>query len=665
MMNHFMQPFVRSVILSDNGLEKPHEEKEAPAMPYVPAKLEKSYTYRHAKNPEDPDLPGIDKVSGMTPLKGLDFPIYLNQLVNRNSDCDVLICVAMYNEGIHEFNATLKGVAKNLRYFVKYGIPLKKITCIVIVDGTSAFLKEIRKNESDGRKSTFRSIFDEDMIKEAFEVDTIETCKFDGQQELDEFAHIFVHNIEFEGVDEGYPLQLVFCIKQQNKRKLNTHLWFFGGFCEMIQPKYVVLLDVGTEPEKKALFYMIEAMETDENLAGSCGELVPEIKNVWNPIVMAQVVEYKFAHIFDKALESVMGYITVLPGAFSAYRWDTLKGKPLWQDYFKSLCHPEEMDCFHSNIYLAEDRVLCMALVSKPKHQYTLRYVRKSVARTDVPESLGSFLIQRRRWINGSWFSLIKALNSVKRINKSKHSCGRKCLLYSEMFYYYINVAIAWVMVGLFFAIFAIAVRKGFDYEGDIEYVMVGNYLLMFYLLALVTILILSLAVKSKKVEGFYRAISVIMGIFMYFILYLMIALMFDESVDTLTLYIALGIVGAFLLTIFVNHAVVSVLKGILQFLYLVPTFINIFLIYSICNIHDCTWGSRPDTLTLEENNKIEEFQHFRAKWVLFWVVCNGAIGYGLSSLDKDSDEGLIVLSIITIIEGSCCALGPSLGLFM
>jgi chitin synthase len=44
------------------------------------------------------------------------------------------------------------------------------------------------------------------------------------------------------------------------------------------------------------------------------------------------------------------------------------------------------MDAFHSNIYLAEDRVLCLSLVAKKDQDYILRYVKSSLAETDVPE---------------------------------------------------------------------------------------------------------------------------------------------------------------------------------------------------------------------------------------------------------------------------------------
>ena len=49
-----------------------------------------------------------------------------------------------------------------------------------------------------------------------------------------------------------------------------------------------------------------------------------------------QYSEYKLSHFIDKAFEACFGFISVLPGAFSLFRWDAIKGEPL-ESFFKGL----------------------------------------------------------------------------------------------------------------------------------------------------------------------------------------------------------------------------------------------------------------------------------------------------------------------------------------
>ena len=46
-------------------------------------------------------------------------------------------------------------------------------------------------------------------------------------------------------------------------------------------------------------------------------------------LLKAQYVEYKVANIFDKQMESFFGFVSVLPGAFSTFRWNCINGRPL------------------------------------------------------------------------------------------------------------------------------------------------------------------------------------------------------------------------------------------------------------------------------------------------------------------------------------------------
>ncbi len=49
--------------------------------------------------------------------------------------------------------------------------------------------------------------------------------------------------------NETERLRVFSCFKHLNGTKLSSHLWFFEGFCRFIEPKYCVLLDVGTSPD--------------------------------------------------------------------------------------------------------------------------------------------------------------------------------------------------------------------------------------------------------------------------------------------------------------------------------------------------------------------------------------------------------------------------------
>ena len=68
------------------------------------------------------------------------------------------------------------------------------------------------------------------------------------------------------------------------------------------------------------------------------------------------------SNILDKPLESVFGYITVLPGAFSAYRYialqnDSVGEGPLQKYFLGEKLHGAGAGIFTANMYLAEDRV--------------------------------------------------------------------------------------------------------------------------------------------------------------------------------------------------------------------------------------------------------------------------------------------------------------------
>lgn len=102
------------------------------------------------------------------------------------------------------------------------------------------------------------------------------------------------------------------------------------------------LVDVGTSPHRLAIYNLVEHLENRVHVGGACGEIMVDLRRIANArakakhdkrhkfslwsnwLILAQVFEYVVANIMDKAMESMFGYITVLPGAFCIYRYRAL-----------------------------------------------------------------------------------------------------------------------------------------------------------------------------------------------------------------------------------------------------------------------------------------------------------------------------------------------------
>ncbi|KAJ9644808.1 Chitin synthase, class 3 [Knufia peltigerae] len=88
-------------------------------------------------------------------------------------------------------------------------------------------------------------------------------------------------------------------------------------------------------------------------------------KEMSNPLIAAQSLEYKISNVGDRPLESgPFGYVSVLPGAFPAYRCRAIMGRPLEQ-YFHGIQTIGGKNIFKKNMFLADDRILCSELVAK------------------------------------------------------------------------------------------------------------------------------------------------------------------------------------------------------------------------------------------------------------------------------------------------------------
>lgn len=281
--------------------------------------------------------------------------------------------------------------------------------------------------------------------------------------------HLFIQNKAIiKGTRGNFsyhtPFNLVIAIKEENGGKLNSHLWALRAFAKQLNPEFFFLFDVGTKPEKTAIIRCYNEMIANPQIGGCCGEIkVSELKQT-SAVVCAQNFEYKVSTFMEKAMESVFGYITVLPGAFSGYRYEALNGTPL--DKYFILETPEyrkNVAPFEANMYLAEDRIMGFEMLVKENCDYILHYVADATAATDVPQTLGVLIRQRRRWLNGSMFASLYAIKEWPRLySESGHSLIRKILLTFQLFYQVLNTSINLLVVANLFLTFAIVMQLTF-----------------------------------------------------------------------------------------------------------------------------------------------------------------------------------------------------------
>jgi cellulose synthase/poly-beta-1,6-N-acetylglucosamine synthase-like glycosyltransferase len=76
------------------------------------------------------------------------------------------------------------------------------------------------------------------------------------------------------GVKKGNtPVQMLFCLKEKNQKKINSHRWFFQAFGQVLDPNICVLIDVGTKPGKDSIYQLWKAFDLEPMCAGACGEI--------------------------------------------------------------------------------------------------------------------------------------------------------------------------------------------------------------------------------------------------------------------------------------------------------------------------------------------------------------------------------------------------------
>ncbi|KAF7554624.1 hypothetical protein G7Z17_g2756 [Cylindrodendrum hubeiense] len=565
------------------------------------------------------------------------------RMLNRHTE--LLIAITYYNEDKVLLARTLHGTMQNIRDIVnlkkstfwnKGGPAWQKIVVCLVFDG----IDKVDKNVFDVLATI--GVYQDGVIKK--DVDGKETI-----------AHIFEYTSQISVTPNQQlvrpsddasaknlpPVQFIFCLKQKNTKKINSHRWLFNAFGRILNPEVAILIDAGTKPSPRSLLALWEGFYNDKNLGGACGEIHAMLgkggRKLLNPLVAIQNFEYKISNVLDKPLESSFGYVTVLPGAFSAYRFRAIMGRPLEQyfhgDHTLSKILGKKgidgMNIFKKNMFLAEDRILCFELVAKAGAKWHLTYIKAAKGETDVPEGAAEFIGQRRRWLNGSFAASLYSLMHFGRLYSSGHNIIRLFFLHIQLVYNFLNVLFTWFSLASYYLTTSIimdlvgtpVVSSGYHGWpfGDIASPLVNVIIKYIYLAFLILQFILALGNRPKGSQFTYIASFFVFGLIQAYIIvltaYLVVQAFSTPIAEQISFASGQAIVDSFFGTgggaagvIIIAIITIYGLNYLASFLYLDPwhmfhsfpqymllmsTYINILMVYAFNNWHDVSWGTK------------------------------------------------------------------------
>lgn len=540
---------------------------------------------------------------------------------------ELFIVMTMYNEDEVLFVRTMNAVIKNIAHLCSRNRSKmwgsegwKKVVVCIVSDGRS------KVNKRTLQVLSLMGCYQEGLAK-------------DSVGGKDVTAHIFEYTTSVVVTDTGEvsmgacPVQILFCLKEQNKKKLNSHRWFFNAFGPLINPNVCILLDVGTKPTGTSIYELWKCFDNHSNVGGACGEICVDTGRgcsllLTSPLAASQNFEYKMSNILDKPLESVFGYISVLPGAFSAYRYKALRNGPDGKGPLASYFKGETMHAggssaglFERNMYLAEDRILCFEIVTKKHEGWILKYVKSAKASTDVPTSVPEFISQRRRWLNGSLFASIHATLFFFRIWTSGQNFFRKIVLQLEFIYNAIQLFFTWTSIANFYLAFFFLVgsatsnaqHDAFNFLSKGAGADVFEIFLKLYIALLFIVTVCSLGNRPQGSKWLYILAIILFGVCYAITLWCVVFTVYFSVPHTLQgwknfpklfetdptfrdiVISTAATYGLYLVSSFMHLEPWHMFTSFIQYMFLLPSYINILMMYAMCNLHDVTWGTKGD----------------------------------------------------------------------
>eukprot|EP00122_Pirum_gemmata_P001553 Pgem_evm1s1397 len=412
--------------------------------------------------------------------------------------------------------------------------------------------------------------------------------------------------VDMVEISPGKFMRLSLVAKKSNRKKTNSHEWFFKGFAPEYNGEYAFATDCGTIYGRHCLFEMIYYLHENRDVAAVTGRqrvmsrkkqnLEPEsLEEMWYRA--AQAFDYESSISSFQGAFSICGMLPVLPGPCGMYRMSDIQGEGGAIEYYMNFINTTSPDdgIFPGNLLLAEDRVLSFAAALKTG-KYT-KWVPGAIFYCEAETDIETFIVQRRRWINGTFAG--RLIGYEEECQYASYGVGGFCaILYS-------------------------------------------TFVLVHY--------------KIKFVKPLFNLLSLFNTLmFLFSVAMVIISVFTTNNVLTLALLLLVVLCPFFLAVIHDIDVFLRMCKNFIPFYLLLPTFVPYFMAYAFSRTWDLSWGNRPsetDGASEQRKKNEKKLKQYSLGFLILVMVMNFSLCSGL----------VFFLDLQTILYVSCGIMGISL----
>ncbi|KHJ44104.1 Chitin synthase [Trichuris suis] len=344
---------------------------------------------------------------------------------------------------------------------------------------------------------------------------------------------------------------------------------------------YILTLDGDVDFKPSSVHLLVDLMKKNRRLGAACGRMHPRGKG---PMIWYQKFEYAIGHWFQKATEHMFGCVLCAPGCFSLFRSAALMDDNVLRRYATTAEAAKDYIQYDQG----EDRWLCTLLLQRG---YRVEYCAASDALTFAPEGFNEFFNQRRRWIPSTVANIIDLLADYKNVIRLNDSISIWYIAY-QFAMLLSNVlgpgTILLMIVG--------AVNISFNTETYI------SFFLIFFPVGLFAVVCLTCTTETQlKVAQVSGALFALL--MMAVIVGTAVQVQKDGIYSPHAVFLLVVISSFFIAACLHPSEFFCIVPGILYFL-AIPCMYLLLTIYSVCNLHVVSWGTREVVTVSDDRPK-------------------------------------------------------------